>query len=497
LLFTPSGNRGIKQWRLLKGVAAISVDGKPAADPTKAWQKSAAEVLYIGGIPLVTIDKYSHASDGSNGSKYLAAGQTVDYYIDFSASNISALTYNTTITDTITVKTSPVDDPIEDAKITVVGASVEPNSVAGCQSPPVPLTGNVLSGARIITYTINNAIPGCTFRVKLSLHAADDITQNISITDRADIAAIEGVPGSSTFTTLAIPTYIQETVGGDIYAKKNLSFGQVPTGQYAGKYVLGSGGSIQPLTNSAQNWLLSGYGIRSGSTTDFSPDACTVSSSVCKAMNDNLTKLKKAANATINNIASGNINGTFPSPTPTNIPPEGWVYYYNGSYVSELTIGGPTTFVGRGTIIVENGNLHISGNMDYDINTPSILGIIVKNGSVIVDPNVTKINAIFYIYSDGATVTNNVTSGSFWDTSDPLGIDKQLVINGAVIASGQVSDTNRINAFMLDRHYIGTIVINADGTTSLTQEPAELFQYDSRIIVIPPPGFGGKIVGSM
>ncbi|MDD5731977.1 MAG: PKD domain-containing protein [Patescibacteria group bacterium] len=480
LLFTPSATKTIRQWSLLKGVAAVAISG------TNNWQKSAAEVLYIGSVPVAHITK--------TGDHYLAPGDSTEYTIHFDAveTNRADGLYSAVVTDTITAGS-------QIGKITINSATITPTSIDPlCSGMPISGTtgidntnDNTNKKVTFIFASPNLVKRGCSFELKVGITLAEDIAANTTITDTARIELPdEGANATAVFTTLSVGPFTQETVGGDIYSKGNLNFGQLPTGQYGGKYVLGSGGDIQTL--SEQNWLLSGYGVRSGSTADFSPDACTVSGSVCKAMNDNIVKLKRGANTT--KLFSGSVAGTFDL-NPNKIP-EGGVFYKSGN----LTIGGYTTLKGKGTIIVENGNLTISGDMVYDTTTgkPSILGIIVKNGNVIVDPGVKEIDAIFYIFSD--KTAGQV--GSFITNSNGTGSDIQLKIKGAVIASGYgffdatilpAGAWVRKDAFVLGRNYIGTIA--GDGT--LIPAPAELFQYDSRIIVTPPPGFGGKILGNM
>jgi hypothetical protein len=486
LLFSPIAGSGNRQWDLLRGVASISTDGVN-------WQTSIAEILSVGTMAQVTIVK--------SGSHYIVAGGSADYKIHFDAEDTKNPIYSATLTDTINVSGG------QNNKVTITGATITPDSIDTiCKDAGITITGtSVIDNVSIpkkVTFNLPGVTRGCSFEVIVTLNIDETIVPNTTIQDTADIVLAEGGVGSDTFTTLAVGPFTQETVGGDIYAKGDLDFGQLPANKFGGKYVLGSDGNVQSTSSASEfGWTLGQYAIRSGSTADFSPDACTISGSACKAMNDNIAKLMKGKNALEPNTPSGNFNLN-----PSAIP-EGGVFYKTNS---DLDIGsgeglGPVLFKGKGTIIVENRNVHIKNDIKYDPSSPnSILGIIVKNGNVIIDPSVGEVNAIFYIYSE-----TGASGGSFQVNSSLSGIDIQLKIKGAVIASGKSSLEGGIwvrkDAFVLARKYAGNAdTINQaiiDGKSNAEIEalfdPAEWFIYDSRVIVIPPPGFGGKIAGGL
>jgi len=122
-------------------------------------------------------------------------------------------------------------------------------------------------------------------------------------------------------------------------------------------------------------------------------------------------------------------------------------------------------YLERGGTIVVDGDLRISDDIYYDpnFNCASVpggidcrdalpaVGFVVK-GDVVIDPHVVHIVGNFYVLGTFYTGDSN---------SD------QLVIEGSVVA----------NEFDLERKY------------SLNGDPAEIFRYDGRVLVNPPPGF--------
>ena len=467
LLFSPSAPYKTREWSLFRGVAEISADGGVN------WQKSIAEVLYIGTTPKATIIK--------NGSQYLAAGAETEYSIDFSATYVPGLTYDTTIVDEISVSST---DPTDVNKIIVTGARWEPISTT-CGAVPVGSLTNIssyTSTSKTITYNLKSLFPNCTYRVWLKIKALDSITDNVTVSDKATITSPDESQPFAIFTTSVIPPYAKENVGGDIYARGNLpnnnvgtvlDLGKAPLGN--GLYVLGGNGNVSAV--SEQNWILEGYKIRAKSTTDFNPDDCAAGTT-CKAMKDNIDRLKNNPTNTIpfSNISSLNIG---------NSAPEGEVLYKSGVLGScALTIDSTTDIPipYKGTLLIENCDVVINQNIKKSSN--SILGIIVHNGNVTIGKDVTEVDALFYIYSD-----LNSSKGSFITLSRSPDYDDQLIIKGLVISSGTSDGVQRKDAFILQRNYVG--VLTAD---PFVQAPAELFEYDGSIIVNPPPGFGGSTI---
>jgi hypothetical protein len=140
---------------------------------------------------------------------------------------------------------------------------------------------------------------------------------------------------------------------------------------------------------------------------------------------------------------------------------------------------------GRLTIVLEEGNLIINNNLEYD-NTvaftkktelPSV-AFILRQGGVVVDPDVTNIVGTFYVNGDLNKTTlvnikfkNNIPlpQGTFLTISKyPGQADKQLVTQGVVVA----------REFNLQRNYF----------EPASSPPSERFIYDGRIYLNTPPG---------
>uniref|UniRef100_A0A7C4M2C6 Uncharacterized protein n=1 Tax=candidate division CPR3 bacterium TaxID=2268181 RepID=A0A7C4M2C6_UNCC3 len=460
LLFTPSATKGIIQWGLLRGVAEISADGGVN------WQKSIAEVLYIGSMPQIFMEKRQ-----SDNTRFLAAGERVEYYIDFSVSDTADLTYNATILDRVTV--TPAS---EASNVIIESASIDLPSVdcaISLASQAAPIIDQV---NKTVTYNVTNAVRGCTFRARVVLATDPDIASNVSIQDNATLTT-EGATGEEQFTTITISPFTRENlnVGGSIYARGNLNMGDGG----GGPYIIGADGNIENNTTSRKGWIVENYTMRSGSSTDFDPDNCVIGSA-CKTMKDNVEKLKNNynTNKTLNiSINSFDFDGSIP---------EGDVWYkQNGN----ITIGstGSVSVINNGTLLIENGDIFIESNIEKS-SSDSMLGIIVHNGNVIIRKNVTRVDALFYIYSDSGS-----GKGSFITESNSPGYDEnQLIINGLVVSSGISSGGTRKDAFILRRNYIGNKL--SDLANPANRQPAELFYYDSRVIVNPPPGFSGRLV---
>ncbi len=151
----------------------------------------------------------------------------------------------------------------------------------------------------------------------------------------------------------------------------------------------------------------------------------------------------------------------------------GKIYRYDG----DLTIGTSTVCGGAGTIYV-NGNLTISGDLNYCGGTskadlPS-LGIVV-NGNIQITSNVHHIVGAYFAggsFSSGSVLSDD---GSDRTTGDRGGASPyngaSLTVDGLVVA-------RKIN---LQRQPLGIEL-------KLGLLP-EKFSYDGRVVVVPPPGF--------
>lgn len=109
-----------------------------------------------------------------------------------------------------------------------------------------------------------------------------------------------------------------------------------------------------------------------------------------------------------------------------------------------LTITGNTTITGRGTIIVESGDLIINGDITYGTST-SLVGFIVRNGTVRFNPGATVVRGAFYVPTGTADFPGGATT---------------LTLSGQVIA----------NRFSF-------------GNRNVT------ITHDTRLTLLPPPGF--------
>lgn len=161
----------------------------------------------------------------------------------------------------------------------------------------------------------------------------------------------------------------------------------------------------------------------------------------------------------------------------------GQVYYYSGNGET-VTIGGLQIPEGEGawTIIVENANLQINGDIEYSIGTPAIsadqiasLGVIVLNGNIYIDPEVEKLAGAYFVQRSGSPdnvdyyTKGNVISGSAEAPGQQS--QKMLTVNGSIYGN------------------IGPLFENRVAAGDITKdEGAITIRYDQRIIQNPPAG---------
>jgi hypothetical protein len=203
--------------------------------------------------------------------------------------------------------------------------------------------------------------------------------------------------------------------------------------------------------------------------------------SINTAITQNIGKLTRwddgnARSQTINNIQQ--------------IIDQGGVYYYKGNgetvTIPELKIPEGS---GALTIIVENADLQINGNIEYSANTPatnakqiSSLGVIVINGNMYVAPSVSKLAGAYFVQRTlaetdvAAYLVGNIFSGNKADNKQDSEV--QLTINGSIYGN--------IGPLFERRNAAGDI--NND-------EGAITIRYDQRIIQNPPAGLS-EILGS-
>lgn len=164
------------------------------------------------------------------------------------------------------------------------------------------------------------------------------------------------------------------------------------------------------------------------------------------------------------------------------IKQSGGVYYYKGTTPgTTVTINGLNIPENSGalTIIVENADLQINGDIQYTSNgtQPSTtkeiasLGVIVINGNMYVDKDVTNLAGAYFIQR---TVANNYTVGNILSGSKSApktDSNNQLTINGSVYGN--------IGPLFEHRTAAGDIE-NDEGAITI--------RYDQRIIQNPPAG---------
>ncbi len=111
------------------------------------------------------------------------------------------------------------------------------------------------------------------------------------------------------------------------------------------------------------------------------------------------------------------------------------------------------------TIVVENGTLRIVGNLSY-ANKDASYAFIVKNGSVIIEPSVTKVAGAFLVMR--GDIRGNGTK-----TPNRLSVDGNLYGNAAPLVD--------------ERTYVRGTAFSTALTTGVT------INYSSRAIKNPPP----------
>lgn len=158
----------------------------------------------------------------------------------------------------------------------------------------------------------------------------------------------------------------------------------------------------------------------------------------------------------------------------------GRVYYYKGSGTgSTLTINQLDIPEGSGalTIIVENADLQINGNISYTAGLPadtvdkiSSLGVIVLDGNMYVAPGVEELDGAYFVQRTDSKnlMYGNILSGS---KSHLVPSGKMLTIKGSVYGN--------IGPLFMNRQAAGDIAKDQGAIT---------IRYDQRIIQNPPAG---------
>ncbi len=482
LYFDPNiGNSTVHQYNLTRGVSAISADGEH-------WQYSAAELLLIGAMPPeIFISKSTPGYDN-----LIPIGDSdidTNYEITFQTAGGTTLTadpYTAVLTDEIIV-TCPAEEPDCGDSVWLAGPPTLIPPLPGL--PKEPSSWEVDASRKKITITMttaDNLVHPLEYKMSIPLHiegsqsdgdGVDPIPSSTKIENIMEFNVNNGLSvednSDDPYETTVVGAFLQERRSGSVYAEGAIRLRTPGTVTY----IIGSGGDIEAVSEA--NWRVGTYDVRSGSTTDFDITNCPPYSA-CDIMNNNIIDAINGADLGVGSTMNANIDLN-----PNNIP-EGGITYYDG----DLNIGSSGVGIevsGRGTIIVENGDLNINSDITY-ADDESIMGIIVKNGNINISSEVRNLVGIYYVYTEGAN------GGSFIVKSRDPGYDDQFVLEGLIIASGRrdIANGERKDAFVLSRNYIGNLD-NVNPYDKSTWEPAEVFEYDSRVIIEPPPSFSSQI----
>lgn len=232
---------------------------------------------------------------------------------------------------------------------------------------------------------------------------------------------------------------------GDIFSGGNIS-GYFSGNNLTGAYLFANGTISNFSGSGAYGYYFNNPSTRSGTT--YGPGAP-----------DALHQIFPNFAATIGNSA----NAVFsPASTPSNLNKK--IYRTTG----DLTLSATTFCGGAGTIYV-NGNLTITGNLSYcpgssKADVPSV-GFVVR-GNITVTAGVTSVVGTFVANGD-FTVQSNLTATN---RSAATG-DSPFTLNGSMIAA-------RYN-----------LLRQLSGATLASGSKTEVFNYDGRVVVSPPPGF--------
>ena len=229
-----------------------------------------------------------------------------------------------------------------------------------------------------------------------------------------------------------------KTENGDVHALANLNGGVAKGGDHNATYLVTAGGSISNFTSvemtGKQKQM---YQIPSNVL--WGPDVAFISSNAISIPQN------------FGHDGEIRLNGYV-----YTMQGQDWDFKTTGALDDIFLIGPNSGYAGSG-VFYRNGDLTIKDNIyiddvkdvGADIKEVPVVAFVVE-GDLSIDPAVTNVSGFFY-------VTGSVHTGAS---------DKQLTIEGAVVASG----------FNLERNTNGN---NAD----------EVFIYDPRVFINPPPGF--------
>ncbi len=272
--------------------------------------------------------------------------------------------------------------------------------------------------------------------------------------------------------------YFDETFSGgpyiktqysDIYSGGTISGSRAPEGAYNATYCIISGDAADITLSSSQSCLIGDIDI------DFPDPTEAYNTAIVGVDLDYL----EATSITDNEYYDISASSYVINELPNNTSLDGKVYYFTSTTVDNVdyTINGGLDFSdaitgsGAGTIVID-GDLYIDGNIDYTSLVPDNLNEIasvswVVLGNVYIDKSVTKLVGAFVVLGDGTA-----SSGKFYTGDDELEENPlQLSFSGMVVAK----------QIVLERTYF----------TGLA--PAEIFEYDGRVLLNTPPGLGNFV----
>lgn len=175
-------------------------------------------------------------------------------------------------------------------------------------------------------------------------------------------------------------------------------------------------------------------------------------------------------NANTNQVASDSTFGTWEeleAALTNENNSESNILYFNGDLSTEgkMTLSDLTVPAGAWTIVVQNADLHLTGNMAYASvsnpadykNLPSI-AFVVQSGDIYIHSSALRLVGVYY------------TDQKF-DGDERSAVDEQLTVDGSFYGNIQT---------LIDRaNYVGPPTIDGGGV---------VIRYDSRILLNTPPG---------
>ncbi|MBL7022269.1 hypothetical protein ISR92_03070 [Patescibacteria group bacterium] len=272
--------------------------------------------------------------------------------------------------------------------------------------------------------------------------------------------------------------YFDETFSGgpyiktqysDIYSGGTISGSRAPEGAYNATYCIISGDAADITLSSSQSCLIGDIDI------DFPDPTEAYNTAIVGVDLDYL----KATSITDNEYYDVGVVSYTIDEFPSNASLDGKVYYFtsttldNVDYTINSSLGFSDANIGSGAgTIVVDGDLYINGNMEYKPLTPNNLTEIasvswVVLGNVYIDKSVTKLVGAFVVLGDGTANSGKLYTGDDELDETPL----QLSFSGMVVAK----------QIVLERTYF----------TGLA--PAEIFEYDGRVLLNTPPGLGNFV----